>query len=124
MNISKASFTFLGGVLLVVGAITWLVPSEEAFAKDNRFTLKVDDSALPAGSAAQPSSYADVLSKATPAVVGVYTSQVIRRSFPNASNPLEEFLRRYYGLPGGSGRSRTEEQKVPAGMGSGVIVAP
>ena len=84
---------------MFVAAIVWFAPSEEVFAKENRFTLKIDDADLPVGSAAQPSSYANVLGKATPAVVGVYTSQVIRRSFPNASNPLEDFLRRYYGLP-------------------------
>ena len=90
----------------------------------DRFTLKLDETPLPPTDPPRVTGYADVLSKATPAVVGVYTAQVVRRSFPNASNPLEDFLRRYYGLSRGVEPSRVEEQKVPSGMGSGVIIAP
>ena len=94
------------------------------FGHADRFTLKLDETPLPQTDPPRVTGYADALSKATPAVVGVYTAQVVRRSFPNASNPLEDFLRRYYGLSRGVDRSRVEEQKVPAGMGSGVIIAP
>ncbi|MDA9963009.1 trypsin-like peptidase domain-containing protein [Opitutales bacterium] len=94
------------------------------FGHADRFTLKLDETPLPQTDPPRVTGYADVLSKATPAVVGVYTAQVVRRSFPNASNPLEDFLRRYYGLSRSADRSRVEEQKVPAGMGSGVIIAP
>ena len=94
------------------------------FGHADRFTLKLDETPLPPTDPPRVTGYADVLSKATPAVVGVYTAQVVRRSFPNASNPLEDFLRRYYGLSRGVEPSRVEEQKVPSGMGSGVIIAP
>ena len=99
-------------------------PGNHLFGHADRFTLKLDETPLPQTDSPRVTGYADVLSKATPAVVGVYTAQVVRRSFPNASNPLEDFLRRYYGLSRGADRSRVEEQKVPAGMGSGVIIAP
>jgi len=112
----------------IVGVILLLIlmwpQDNHLFGHADRFTLKLDETPLPPNDPPRVTGYADVLSKATPAVVGVYTAQVVRRSFPNASNPLEDFLRRYYGLSGGADRSRVEEQKVPAGMGSGVIIAP
>ena len=113
---------------VIVGVILLLIllgPQENPlFGYADRFTLKLDETPLPPTDPPRVTGYADVLSKATPAVVGVYTAQVVRRSFPNSSNPLEDFLRRYYGLSRGVDRSRVEEQKVPAGMGSGVIIAP
>ena len=39
------------------------------------------------------------LKKATPAVVAVTTKQVVRRLYPGGTDPIEDFLRRYYGLP-------------------------
>ena len=70
------------------------------------------------------SSYADILSKATPAVVGVYTSKIIRYRPNIQRNPIEDFLRRYYGLPPSrSSAPSMEEEKIPAGIGSGVIVS-
>ena len=119
INFSLAAI--VGVILLLI--LLW--PQENPlFGHADRFTLKLDETPLPPTDPPRVTGYADVLSKATPAVVGVYTAQVVRRSFPNSSNPLEDFLRRYYGLSGGADRSRVEEQKVPAGMGSGVIIAP
>ena len=47
----------------------------------------------------------------------------MRRLYPGSNNPIEDLLRRYYGLPR-LGQTRIEEEKVPAGIGSGVIVSP
>lgn len=71
-------------------------------------------------------SYADVLDSATPAVVGIYTARIVNVS-QSARNPMEEFLRRYYGIPApqqdsGNGEDADEERRVPTGVGSGVIV--
>mgnify|MGYP003314899835 CR=1 FL=1 len=120
------SFTFFRQVILCVSILLsfFPIPENYLFSHADLFTLKLDETSLPQTEPPRVTGYADVLSKATPAVVGVYTAQVVRRSFPNASNPLEDFLRRYYGLSRGADRSRVEEQKVPAGMGSGVIIAP
>ena len=119
INFSLAAI--VGVILLLI--LLW--PQENhLFGHADRFTLKLDETPLPPTDPPRVTGYADVLSKATPAVVGVYTAQVVRRSFPNASNPLEDFLRRYYGLSRGVEPSRVEEQKVPSGMGSGVIIAP
>ena len=56
--------------------------------------------------------------------MGVYTSKIIRYRSNLQSNPIEEFLRRYYGLPPANhARDKIEQEKVPAGIGSGVIVS-
>ncbi len=81
------------GITLLLNLL-WF-PENHLFGHADRFTLKLDETPLPQTDSPRVTSYADVLSKATPAVVGVYTAQVVRRSFPNASNPLEDFLRRY-----------------------------
>ena len=71
-------------------------------------------------------SYADVLEGATPAVVAVYTARVVRVA-QRRSDPREEMLRRFFGLPPSSGGNYSEEdveeRRIPAGVGSGVIVS-
>jgi len=73
-------------------------------------------------------SYADMLAEVTPAVVSIYPSRIVRVDPRQRMSPLEEMLRRYYGLPapeapsGGGGRV-PEERRVLQGMGSGVIIS-
>jgi Trypsin-like serine proteases, typically periplasmic, contain C-terminal PDZ domain len=71
-------------------------------------------------------SFADVLDETTPAVVAVYPTKVIRQPRSPGANPLEEMLRRYYGIPLPRQRDGGEEREYrqPQGMGSGVIVSP
>ncbi len=72
-------------------------------------------------------SFSDVLEDVTPAIVGVYPSRIVK-VYENrrSSNPLEEMLRRYYGLPTPrrDDDEEPEERKLPQGMGSGVIISP
>ncbi len=78
-------------------------------------------------------SYAPVLSKVTPSVVTVATSTVVRvMKNRGGADPMQEFLRRYYGLPspdeseeGAAPQqgAQSEQRRVPNGMGSGVIVS-
>lgn len=84
------------------------------------FTPKYDNSKLDRTQASPVVSYSGILKKATPAVIAVTTKQLVRRG---VADPLEDFLRRYYGLPRGN-QPRFEEERVPAGIGSGVIVTP
>ncbi len=99
--------------------------------------LHIDSSPLDRSNTNVATSYADILDKVTPAVVSVRTSRIVKvsprggRGGPQA-NPLEEFMRRFYGLPGPDAdegparRGRAEEsveRVVPSGMGSGVIVS-
>ncbi len=68
-------------------------------------------------------SYADVLSKVTPAVVGVYTSQLVTTQERSSNgNPFEDFLREYYGFRNGR-EEKSRSEMVPSGVGSGVIVS-
>ena len=76
-------------------------------------------------------SYADVLDDVTPAVVAVYASRIVRVMRERQVDPLEEMLRRFYGIPSprdrrdnGDKENNGQERKLPYGMGSGVIVSP
>lgn len=72
-------------------------------------------------------SYAPIIEKATPAVVTVASSSMVRILRDRYSNPMEEFLRRFYGIPGPNGGAPApqgeSERLVPNGLGSGVIVS-
>ncbi len=96
-------------------------------------TLDLDNIPLEAGDGVV-TSYADMLEGVTPAVVAVYTSRIVPidrgRDFRRV-DPMEEFLRRFYGMPpqdNGEGREfdpeSDESRKEPSGVGSGVIVSP
>ena len=92
-------------------------------SRNETLTLKVDNSSIDRSIGKAPTSYSFGLKKATPAVVAVTTQQIVRRLYPGYSNPREEFLRRYFGMPG-LNNARVKEELVPAGIGSGVIVRP
>ncbi|MGJ3243536.1 MAG: DegQ family serine endoprotease [Opitutales bacterium] len=86
----------------------------------------LDDRELDRSNAARITSYADVLKRATPSVVGVSTARIVRYRPNQRVNPMEEFLRRYYGLPPRQqpdGSSPPREQRQDAGVGSGVIIS-
>ena len=85
--------------------------------------IKIDETPINRSSSGVVQSFAPILSSATPAIVSVTTQQIVRRIFPGSRNPIEEFLRRYYGYPNRD-QLRVEEVPVPAGIGSGVIVTP
>ncbi|MDP0500963.1 MAG: Do family serine endopeptidase [Verrucomicrobiota bacterium JB022] len=105
---------------------------------DQRFPL--EEQRLDASANAVVVSYADVLEKARPAVVSVTTSRIVSsmRGGGGAS-PLEDFLRRFYGLPQpgpgnpqgpqggapgqGQGPEGGAERLIPNGLGSGVIIS-
>ena len=90
-----------------------------ALGTTKSFSLKVDDSDLDRGDTVPRQSYSTILEKSTPAVVSVTTQQVVKRMYPT----IEDFLRRYYGLPLVN-EPNVKEENVPVGIGSGVIVTP
>ena len=101
-----------------------LCSSSYLYSQNKGFTLKVDDAQINRSYGSAPSSYSEALKNVTPAVVAVTTQQIVRRLYPgNSLNPKQEFLRRYFGIPDLS-KPRIEEEMVPAGIGSGVIVTP
>ena len=81
--------------------------------------LKIDGSDLPRDQGIAKHSYASILKDSTPAVVSVTTQQFVPLRYSGSSNPLENFLRRYYGLPE---LDQPVMEKVPSGIGSGVLV--
>jgi S1-C subfamily serine protease len=110
----------LGLILFTVLAIG----NGNLFAQNRKLSLKIEDGVLDRSLNRAPSSYSPALKKATPAVVAVTTQQVVRRLYPGGgSSPREELLRRFFGLPL-LNNARVEEEMVPAGIGSGVIVSP
>ena len=70
-------------------------------------------------------SYADVLNDVTSAVVALYPARMVRIMQNRRQNPIEDLLRRYYGLPPLSGDrgGEVEEKRMSTGMGSGVIIS-
>ena len=107
--------------LVFVLSLLW---GDHLVAQQKGFTLSIDEAEIDRSLISAPSSYSSALKKATPAVVAVTTQQVVRRLYPGgSSNPREEFLRRYLGIPNFN-NPRIEEEMVPAGIGSGVIVSP
>jgi len=78
-------------------------------------------------------SYSNVLKRATPSVVGVYTAQIVEVP-QGGPRTMEDLLRRHFGLPTperGPGDSRGEsrdrreqrDRRERTGVGSGVIVS-
>ncbi|KAF0093776.1 MAG: peptidase S1 and S6 chymotrypsin/Hap [Puniceicoccaceae bacterium 5H] len=122
-------------LLLVLIAPLGCGAAEQQVNAEKRFPL--DDQRLES-SEGHVVSYADVLEKARPAVVSVTTSRIVHSMRGGANgSPLEEFLRRFYGIPGpdGSpspsdprergtpGQQQGEERLIPNGLGSGVIIS-
>lgn len=114
---------FLGGIPFAACAV-------EA-EMEQRFVI--DHSELDRSNTHTFSSYADVLEPSQAAVVSVTTARIVEtmRGGRGGVNPMEEFLRRFYGLPDApSGRDRPQEdsrepveRRVPSGIGSGVIIS-
>ena len=96
-------------------------------AQDERRALDLPLDAKPIDrvTAPTPTSFAPSLKKATPAVVAVYTAEVVRVA--ESSGSLEEELfRRFFGQPlprQSDPEGELEERKIPQGTGSGVIVS-
>lgn len=83
-------------------------------------TTPVDD-----GTAPHLASYADVLEPVRQAVVSVTTASIVETMGNRSRSPIEEFLRRYYGMPEQSPERQEEpmERRIPNGLGSGVIIS-
>src|SRR5437588_10824204 len=66
-------------------------------------------------------SFADVIEKASPAVVKISMTRIIKASEQQSNNPFmsDPFFRQFFGGQGGRPRDQREQ-----GLGSGVIVSP
>ena len=73
-----------------------------------------------------PMSFADLTAKLAPAVVNISTTQKVQ--FTRQVNPLEDFFRRFNGIPGGGddsggGDAGKQETRNAVSLGSGFIVS-
>jgi serine protease Do/serine protease DegQ len=112
---------FLSIALLSAGCLK----AEEGASAEASFPL--DETTVADASGPHLASYADVLDPARSAVVSVTTASIVEiMRNPNRS-PIEEFLRRYYGMPEtpnpGRQPGETFERRIPHGLGSGVIIS-
>lgn len=90
----------------------------------------MEDRPVEASVEGRVTSYADVLEPIRAAVVSVTSESIVETIRRRSGDPAEEFLRRFFGLPGpGQGRGQPqqapepEERRVPNGLGSGVIIS-
>jgi serine protease Do len=67
-------------------------------------------------------SFADIIEKASPAVVKISSTRVIKASEQQGSNPFmnDPFIQRFFGGQGGNQRQRDQRE---SGLGSGVLVS-
>ncbi len=122
----KTAFSrFPGERLLILSVLAFSGCS--LAAEDNSFNF--DETPVDDGTAPHLASYADVLEPARAAVVSVTTASIVEIMRDPNRSPIEEFLRRYYGMPerpspeSPSEPGESFERRVPHGLGSGVIIS-
>lgn len=101
----------------IASLILFILSSALVFSEQD-LTIKFDSSDIPREGGNFRNSFAPILRDATAAVVSVTTQQYVPLRYSGATSPLENFLRRYYGLPE---VDETVMEKVPSGIGSGVL---
>lgn len=131
-KIQSVSLTaFAAGVLsvaLLTGRSYLCAADTAANGELPEIRLHLDDSSLQRQHPDRITSYADVLERATPAVVSVSTRLLLQQSRQRPQN-LEDMLRHFYGLPPQGQSDETNrgvpetERLVPYGVGSGFIVS-
>lgn len=120
--------------ILLAGTVLWVFgaendPKEMPSSTHAAPSIKVDASPVQGQSDPEVVSYADMLEKATPSVVGVVTTQVVSL---RGGGPItrEDIFRYFHGMPPREDRRNRQDdeeenqRREPSGMGSGVIVSP
>lgn len=108
-----------------VAAISgYLVAQEKEDVQPAPLVIETDTRPIERVGGAQPTSYAPMLATARKSVVSVYTSEVVRYT-RRAGSRQDEILRQLFGIrpPNSQGQEPIREQKVPQGVGSGVIIS-
>jgi serine protease Do/serine protease DegQ len=90
-----------------------------------QFSVQLDARAIESAEQGPVVSYAEVLDRATPSVVAVYTSRLVTESRYGRQVPD---IFRQFGLPvpdrGGQGGEAPRQRREQLGVGSGVIISP
>ncbi len=112
---------------ILLALLTSGIVTDTTRAADNPpADLRLDAEPLDRSNRDRLTSYADVISKVTPAVVSIFTAKTVR--VMNQDSQQEEMLRRFFGMPPtnprGAEKPEVEERRMPAGVGSGFIVSP
>lgn len=121
----KADWKTRAAAAVALGVAGALGPA--AWGETGRFEL---DPVPLANEAGRMASYADVLEPARQTVVSVTTARIVEIMRGQGMNPMEEFLRRFYGIPPQNRpqqpqrQGESTERRIPNGMGSGVIISP
>lgn len=119
-GVVRALYTLWSLTLAVSLLLTGSVSASKSLIELKTDDTPVDREGLP------PRSYAPMIEKATPAVVAVYTAEIIQVVRSRGMSPEEEFFHRFFGVPAPRRRPLTEEdieeRKMPQGVGSGVII--
>ena len=104
-------------VLLALFALNSIAQSRQ------RPQLRTDSTPPDRSNQHRVNNYADVLDKVTPAVVGVFTSQLVT-SRSGSTSPLEEYLRQYFNRPAPPGRNSTKNARFLPVWGQVLSVSP
>ncbi|HKK17996.1 MAG TPA: trypsin-like peptidase domain-containing protein [Opitutales bacterium] len=117
----KKQFTIKG--IFICLALTFAAcTAEEEQSVD--FDLPLDPEPIDRADPTYLTSYAPILKPAKGAVVAVHSASVMRFIRQRGMDPREEMLRRYFGLPPGSGGQPEEfERRYSEGVGSGVLIS-
>ncbi len=111
----KRIYLLLCGCLVVGHSLVAKAETKLEILEDSRMIAETED--------ASRVSYADVLNRATPSVVAVYTSRIVRQSYyQQVPFGLQELLRQF-GRPLPQKPSEVEEHLERVGVGSGVIIS-
>lgn len=115
-------------LISVVAATSACAKSVDVEAAEEPIALNVDERLIDRMELL-PKSFAPIIGEAKKAVVSVHTAKVVKVMNSNGNNlsPEEEMMRRFFGLPAPrqqrpSNEDDFKEQRVPQGVGSGVIV--
>lgn len=118
----SSALLLIAPLLLLAACARAQQPAEKAGDATQTFS-GFDIDARPLDRTALHASYAPILEQVRPAVVSVTSARVVRIIRGAPQNPIEELLRRFYGMPySPQSRGELEERKLPNGLGSGVIV--
>lgn len=129
ITLTLGAFGGYGLRMVLAGQSAGVVVDKGGVGKQADSTFQIDTSSVEQRGVAPATSYADELNKAIPSVVSVYTVRVVSVLQYERYNPMDDLFRRFFGIPSPNLPRRSvpqdeiEERKLPAGVGSGVIVS-
>ena len=114
-------------VIAAVASLTgYLIAQEKVEPAPSPLVIETDTRPIERIGGAQPTSYAPMLAKARQSVVSVHTSEIVQYARRSGSRQ-DEALRQLFGIRPQArqqqGQAPSAPQKIPQGVGSGVIIS-